>query len=62
MILHTFGWAIVIEIDDKGDITNAYPPRVKYRGFDERDNTEGYIEVSEYLKKNIEQIEKESKE
>ncbi len=34
MILHTFGWAIVVDIDDNGEITAAYPARVKFRGFD----------------------------
>ncbi|RDV26303.1 hypothetical protein C7B89_21975 [Lysinibacillus capsici] len=62
MILHTFGWSIVINIDNNGDITDAYPARVKYRGFTEKHNTEGYINVSKYLKENIVEIEKESKE
>lgn len=53
MILHTFGWAIVIDIDDNGEITDAYPARVKFRGFDEKNNTEGYIKVNQYMKENI---------
>lgn len=32
MILHTFGWAITVEIEDDGSISNAYPARVKFRG------------------------------
>ena len=61
MILHTFGWAIVLEFNDNGDITEVYPARVKFRGFDEKSNTEGYIKVSEYLEKNIIEIVDESK-
>lgn len=53
MILHTFGWAIVVDIDDNGEITDAYPARVKFRGFDEKNNTEGYIKVSQYMKENV---------
>ena len=53
MILHTFGWAIVVDIDDNGEITDAYPARVKFRGFGEKNNTEGYIKVSQYMKENI---------
>ena len=53
MILHTFGWAIVVDIDDNGEITEAYPARVKFRGFGEKNNTEGYIKVSQYMKENI---------
>lgn len=61
-ILHTFGWAIVYEIDGEGEITKAYPARVKFRGFDEKSNTEGYIKVSQYLNKESEQLLKESQE
>lgn len=58
-ILHTFGWAIVIEAyEDK--IIRVYPARVKYRGFTENINTEGYQKVSKYLKENIDEIEKEA--
>ena len=62
MILHTFGWAIVVVINDEGEITEAYPARVKYRGFSEADNTEGYAKVSGYLKSNIDVLETESRE
>lgn len=58
-----FGWAIVVEIEkDSDNITNCYPARVKYRGFDEKSNTTGYIKVSEYLKENSDTLLKESKE
>ena len=53
MILHTFGWAIVVDIDDNGEITDACPARVKFRGFGEKNNTEGYIKVSQYMKENV---------
>lgn len=53
MILHTFGWAIIVDIDDNGEITDAYPARVKFRGFGEKNNTEGYIKVSQYMKENV---------
>lgn len=57
-ILHMFGWAIVVEID--GDkITNVYPARVKFRGFDEKTNSVGYTKVTEYLKENIDELSKE---
>lgn len=52
MILHTFGWAIVYEVDDNGEITGVYPARVKFRGFGEQDNSEGYIKVSHFMKEN----------
>lgn len=61
MILHTFGLAIVFDMED-GEIKDVYPARVKYRGFREKNNTEGYIKVSKYLNDNSEEILKEAKE
>lgn len=52
MILHTFGWAIVVSFDDNGEVIEAYPARVKFRGFSEQNNDEGYTAVSEYMKSN----------
>ena len=60
MILHTFGWSICVEVDD-GKIVNAYPARVKYRGFSEKNNTDGYIKVSNYMRKNADELLEESK-
>lgn len=61
MILHTFGWAIFVDVNDSGEIANAYPARVKFRGFSEKSNTEGYIKVSRYIKENIADLLEESK-
>ena len=60
-ILHAFGWAIVLAIDDNGEVAECYPARVKFRGFSEEVNTKGYIALSEYLKKNIDDITEEAK-
>lgn len=59
--LHTFGWALVVEMKNE-TVVKVYPARVKFRGFSEKINDEGYIKVSEYLKENIDELEKESKE
>lgn len=63
MILHTFGWAICINIDNiNGEkIVDVYPARVKYRGFSEKNNTDGYIKVSKYMKENVDELLEESK-
>lgn len=61
MILHTFGLAIVLDMED-GEIKDVYPARVKYRGFGEKNNAEGYIKVSEYMNKNAGILFEESKE
>ena len=62
MILHTFGWAIVFDIDKENNIKEVYPARVKFRGFNEETNTKGYINVSKFLKDNSIELYEESKE
>jgi hypothetical protein len=57
--LHTFGWALVAEFEDN-EIKRVYPARVKFRGFSEDINTDGYKKVSKYLKENVEELEKEA--
>ena len=58
MILHTFGWAIVCELDE-GVITQVYPARVKFRGFDPESNDRGYSKVTQYLNQNCSELIKE---
>ena len=53
--LHMFGWAIVTNIEN-GEITEVYPARVKFRGFSEESNTNGYKKVSKYMKDNADQL------
>lgn len=60
-ILHAFGWAIVVEMN-KNVVTDVYPARVKFRGFPEAINMEGYIGLSEYMKENCEELLKEARE
>ena len=62
MILHTFGWAIVIGKNSEENITEVFPARVIYRGFSEESNTSGYKKVTSFLKENIEDLEKEANE
>ena len=59
MILHTFGWAIVVKMEED-KVVDVYPARVKYRGFGEKNNTEGYIKVSKYIKENAGELLEES--
>lgn len=52
-ILHFMGWAIVVEVDTETKlVTNCYPARVKYRGWDEQSQTEEHIKVADYLANN----------
>ena len=68
-ILHLFGWAIVFEFcdgagtfNDDMELRDVYPARVKYRGFSEIDNSEGYEKVTKYLSENIGDLLKEAKD
>jgi hypothetical protein len=62
-IIHVFGWAIVVECDDFTKIPiRMFPARVKFRGFAEKNNTDGYIRVSKYMKDNASDLLREAKE
>ena len=54
-ILHMFGWAIVVNIE-REEVIDVYPARVEFRGFSESSNTKGYINVTKYLKENIDTL------
>lgn len=60
-LLHVFGWAIVLNMKD-GVVTDVYPARVKFRGFDEKNNAEMYVKLSEYMAKNGEILLNEANE
>lgn len=58
-LLHVFGWALVFEIEEE-KVRTVYPARVTYRGFSEESVDQSYKKVSQYLKDNIEDINKEA--
>ena len=63
--LHLFGWAIVFDYrvfdkeKDIGDLIGVYPARVKFRGFDNESNDDGYLKVTKYMKENSDTLLKE---
>lgn len=61
-ILHAFGWAITIEVDENGKAIegSAKPARVKFRGFDNELIEESHRRIGQYLKDNAEQLASES--
>ena len=54
-ILHMFGWAIVVEMDN-GEVINAYPARVTFRGFSEESTSNGYQKVSKWMAENAAEL------
>lgn len=59
-VLHVFGWAIVFEQDENGNMVNCYPARVKFRGFDNKKVTDSYIKISKFMNENSEELLEES--
>jgi len=59
--LHLFGWAIVYDVDpeDYNKVMDVYPARVKFRGFAEHSESTGFTGLTQYLKNNIDDLEKE---
>ena len=55
-MLHLFGWAIVIEIDDNGEIIGAYPAQCKFRGFDEKGESQGFSKLTNHIHDNISEL------
>lgn len=58
--LHIFGWAIVVEVGEDGEISGAYPARVKFRGFPLDAEENGFISLSKYMEESAEQLRIES--
>jgi hypothetical protein len=61
-MLHVFGWAIVVEVDDNDKVTDAYPARCKFRGFCTDVEERGFKRISRAMKKNCERLYKETME
>ena len=59
--LHLFGWAIVVVVEADGSIAECYPAQVKFRGFDETSETEGFIAVTEHMAENTPRLLEEAK-
>lgn len=55
--LHTFGWTLMAQVDDDGNIIGGVPCRTDFRGFTTDINDEGYLKVTDWLKENIDMLE-----
>lgn len=58
-ILHTFGWAIVFDINDAGVVIDVFPVRCTYRGFGVDSEEEGFKKVTKYLAKEVNELQKD---
>jgi len=50
--LHLFGWSIVFCYDERGKLLDVYPAKVKFRGFDDKTEEDGYLRLTNYMSKN----------
>lgn len=54
--LHLFGWTISLTVEEDGTVTAARPERVRFRGFERKDEEEGFRMLHDYLADNAEQL------
>ena len=59
-MLHLFGWAICVNIDESDEVTEVYPAKVKFRGFDSKSEDEGFIKLSKHIKAEADRLVDES--
>jgi len=55
-MLHAFGWAIVFEFSNEGNLQDVYPARVKFRGFSEDVISKSYKSLAQYMHENAEEL------
>lgn len=61
--LHLFGWAIVVVYDDEAKkVIDVYPARVRWRGFTEEAEAEGFRVLTADLAKNAHVLAREAAE
>jgi len=61
-LLHTFGWAIVTVVEEDGTVSDAYPARVKFRGFGRESEERGFKNVSLFMVEEADELLKEAEE
>ena len=54
--LHLFGWAIAVELQEDGTVSNCYPARCKFRGFGEKSESDGFEKLTEHMAESIPQL------
>jgi hypothetical protein len=55
-ILHTYGLALTVQVEEDGSISDAYPTRCRLRGFPQPYQDEEYSKLARYLAANAEQL------
>lgn len=59
--LHLFGWVVVVAKEEGSNkIVRVYPARTSWRGFDRKDEEQGFKKVSAYLVANAPELKEEA--
>ena len=59
--LHLFGWAIVLEVEDDGSVSECNPARAPSRGFCRADEEDGFRLLSSHLEENAAELNDEAR-
>lgn len=59
LFLHAFGWCLLVEQDDDGNIVAGAPARTDFRGFSTEINDAGYLKLTEWVKEHIDELDKD---
>lgn len=59
LFLHAFGWCLLVEQDDDGNIIAGFPARTDLRGFSTDINDDGYLKLTEWVKDHINELDKD---
>lgn len=59
LFLHAFGWYLLVEQDDNGNIVTGAPARTDFRGFSTEINDAGYLKLTEWIKEHIDELDKD---
>ena len=61
-LLHTFGWVIVFDLDETGEVEKVYPARTRFHGFDPECESRGFRKITRWMKDNAEDLLTEAEE
>ena len=59
LFLHAFGWCLLVEQDDDGNVIAGVPARTDLRGFSTDINDAGYLKLTEWVKDHINELDKD---
>ena len=57
--LHLFGWTIVFVVEDTGEISDVYPARCSFPGFNQLDEDEGFRKLTGYMETSAAELNRE---